>query len=446
MKILHYFLGFPPYRSGGLTKYAVDLMEAQSADGHEIVGLWPGTMRAVSAKVAVKKKKAAGGIENYEIINPLPVPLDEGIKEWECYTRPCDIAVYIRFLKKIQPDVIHIHTLMGLHREFVDAAKQLHVRIVFTTHDYFGLCPKVTLYKNGECCDNDHGCRDCIGCNRSALSIHKIRVMQSPLYRTLKDVPFVKRLRKKHRTEFYTETETVPLPAGTSGEEAAQYKKLRQFYTDILNRIDFIHFNSTVSEQVYRRYLTPRDSRVISITHKNIKKQAVQRVASGKKKTLLFLAPAKPYKGFNVLREALDQLWKDGYRDFQLLVFSPVKAPAPYMVVRENGFEHGELKDIMSSADILLAPSIWYETFGFTVPEALSFGVPVIVSDHVGAKDIIGNSGVIVKSGDSTALKEAVRNMTEQKQSELRENIKSLKIKEWSDFVEEIYGIYGECI
>ena len=29
MKILHYFLGFPPYRSGGLTKYAFDLMTAQ---------------------------------------------------------------------------------------------------------------------------------------------------------------------------------------------------------------------------------------------------------------------------------------------------------------------------------------------------------------------------------------------------------------------------------
>jgi hypothetical protein len=25
MKILHYSLGFPPYRTGGLTKYAVDL-------------------------------------------------------------------------------------------------------------------------------------------------------------------------------------------------------------------------------------------------------------------------------------------------------------------------------------------------------------------------------------------------------------------------------------
>ena len=28
MRVLHYTLGFPPYRSGGLTKYALDLMLA----------------------------------------------------------------------------------------------------------------------------------------------------------------------------------------------------------------------------------------------------------------------------------------------------------------------------------------------------------------------------------------------------------------------------------
>ena len=39
--------------------------------------------------------------------------------------------------------------------------------------------------------------------------------------------------------------------------------------------------------------------------------------------------------------------------------------------------------------DVLIVPSIWKETFGFVVLEALSYGVPVIVSDNVGAKDIV---------------------------------------------------------
>lgn len=34
---------------------------------------------------------------------------------------------------------------MGLHCEFVDAAKELGIKTIFTSHDYFGLCPKVTF-------------------------------------------------------------------------------------------------------------------------------------------------------------------------------------------------------------------------------------------------------------------------------------------------------------
>ena len=36
MKILHYSLGFPPYRSGGLTKFSMDLMREQI---REVFGL-----------------------------------------------------------------------------------------------------------------------------------------------------------------------------------------------------------------------------------------------------------------------------------------------------------------------------------------------------------------------------------------------------------------------
>ena len=52
-------------------------------------------------------------------------------------------------------------------------------------------------------------------------------------------------------------------------------------------------------------------------------------------------------------------------------------------------YSYDELEAIMDETDLLICPSVWYETFGYTVLEALSFGVPVLVSDTVGAKDII---------------------------------------------------------
>lgn len=41
MRILHYTLGLPPFRSGGLTRYASDLMEEQTKH-NEVFHLYPG--------------------------------------------------------------------------------------------------------------------------------------------------------------------------------------------------------------------------------------------------------------------------------------------------------------------------------------------------------------------------------------------------------------------
>lgn len=52
MKILHYSLGLPPYRTGGLTKFATDLMEQQI------------------------REKMKYGIVNYEVVDMKSMLLD----------------------------------------------------------------------------------------------------------------------------------------------------------------------------------------------------------------------------------------------------------------------------------------------------------------------------------------------------------------------------------
>ena len=73
MRILHYSLGFSPYRSGGMTRYVEDLMDIQKKD-HEVGLLWPGQMRILNKKIEIKRRKTKSGIANFEMMNPLPVP------------------------------------------------------------------------------------------------------------------------------------------------------------------------------------------------------------------------------------------------------------------------------------------------------------------------------------------------------------------------------------
>lgn len=445
MKILHYFLGFPPYRSGGLTKYACDLMQAQAQRGDTVMALWPGRMGFLSKKVSIRHRGAEGAVESYELCNPLPVPLDEGILSPAAFMQSCDMTIFTGFLQQLHPDAIHIHTLMGLYREFVLAAKALGIRTVFTSHDYFGLCPKVTMFHSGKPCAGNADCSECPQCNLGALSLTKIRLLQSSAYRTLKDSPLMRTLRKQHRQAFFEDSAEPATPAEAPAATAADYCQLRSYYISILSDIDTIHFNSSVAQQVYSRFLTPKDGRNVSITHKDIADHRSQPATTGEKLRLLYLAPAKPFKGYTIIRQALDQLWNSGKRDFVLKLFGPVHNPAPYMQVLEEPFRYEKLGDLFAEADALLAPSVWYETFGFTVLEALSFGTPVIVSSNLGAKDIIGNGGIIVPPGDPKALAAAISTLTPATLQQLRCAIKSeLSIKTWSTFIDENYSLYCE--
>jgi len=392
MKILHYALGFPPYRTGGLTKYCMDLMLTQKEEGHQVALMWPGQIGFFDKKIKIRQGKQWNDIQSFEVVNPLPVALDEGIVDTEAYMKSVDSKPYEELLKKYAPDVIHIHTLMGLHKEFLDIAKEINIRTIFTSHDYYGLCPKVTLFREGKSCDNDNDCAGCLKCNQFALSLKKIMLMQSPLYRVLKNTAIVKKLRQKHRREFFEEqipNEREVVSSSTTSSN--DYKKLRSYYVNMLRKIDKIHFNSTLSEKVYRRYFEPKSSEVISITHRDIKDHRKIKDYNHEKLRLTYLGPAKPFKGFQFLLEVLDELWKKGVQNFELQIYTSTNENRPYITHQQDGYPYSQLEEIFDNTDLLVAPSVWYETFGFTVLEAMSYGVPVLVSENVGAKDLLNN-------------------------------------------------------
>jgi len=70
------------------------------------------------------------------------------------------------------------------------------------------------------------------------------------------------------------------------------------------------------------------------------------------------------------------------------------------------------LGKVFASSDIYLATGP-YETFGLSVLEALSSGLPVVAADEGGAAEQVENSGagVLFRSGDSTNLVEKVREL-----------------------------------
>ena len=414
MRILHYSLGFPPFRTGGLTKFCMDLMLEQIREGHDVSLLWPGEIRLINKKTIVKnrgfKQVDQYQIGSFEVINPIPVSYDEGISDIALFTKDGDKKAYSDFLDTYRPDVIHLHTFMGLHRSFISSAKEKGIRLVFTTHDFFPICPKVTLFRNGTICSDAFGCESCPMCNSTALSLKKMQILQSPIYRTVKDSSVVKKMRKKHRDEYLgeeTDNHKNEVPIVASKED---YLLLRSYYESMLKMVDVIQYNSTVSKKVYENFFGRLPNQVITITHSDIKDRRKKRSYSDDLIRIRYLGSCSSHKGFFYLKNALDKLYSEK-QNFCLDVHFEYKE-AVYIQSHER-YSYDELEHIFDETDVLVAPSLWYETFGYTILEALSFGVPVITTCNVGAKDIIAeNAGIIVNDLSGEELYETFSGLT----------------------------------
>lgn len=429
MKILHYSLGLPPYRTGGLTKYSVDLMIEQKKQNNDVYLLYPGRIKLINKKDKIIKNKDYKGIKIYELINPLPVPLLNGILDVKTYTCSKDINVYNTLLDEIKPNIIHIHTLMGLPKEFVQSAKKKNIKVVYTSHDYFGLCPKVNFYCNEHICEKMNN-KKCAECCKNALNFKKIFILQSSLYRKMKDSYLMKRIRQKFKNK-----PTMPENhVNNTNEITIDYSKLEEYYSEIFGLIDEFYFNSDVAYQEYKKHIKINKYSIIPITHEKIKDNRVSKNYSDKELNIGYIGPQTNAKGFNTLIKVMDDLEKQNYK-FKLNIFFKCNSEKNY-IIEHDRYNYDTINKVYEEIDILVVPSNWKETFGFGVLESISYGVPVICSKNVGASDIIKNNdaGYVYKTENDLfdVLKEICK--SKEKLIEWNKNIKNIN---WSFDIEK---------
>lgn len=442
MKILHYTLGLPPYRSGGLTKYSHDLMVEQAKQGDEIFLLFPGKMR--NGDVKIKYYSKYKNINVYELINSLPVPLLQGVSKPIEFMKKCNKDIFKNFLNGINVDIVHIHTFMGLYREFLEASKELHIKIVYTSHDYYGLCTKVNFIDyNGEIC-NERNLDKCIKCNFHGYSLSTIKILQSSIYRLLKNKGVISKVKKLiSNIKRLKSNSSLSKDSKTSFEgsiDKIQYKNLLGYYQSMYSYIDGFLFNSTVSKSIYNKYLDTK-GKVIPVTHSGIKDNRRKKCYENKELKLTYLGPYKEYKGFNLLLEVMESLLEEEYEDIVLNAYgdNDIYHNPPKNMKINGKYSHSQLEKIFNETDLLLVPSIWYETFGFVTLEALSYGVPVLITENVGSKDItcnnLVNKGIVISASKNEIRDEIIKVFNN------RDILKRLNNNILND---KFYGLMGE--
>jgi glycosyltransferase involved in cell wall biosynthesis len=83
---------------------------------------------------------------------------------------------------------------------------------------------------------------------------------------------------------------------------------------------------------------------------------------------------------------------------------------------------HNDVDSFLSMIDVLVVPSIAYESFGMVILEAMKHSKPVICSDFGGMKEIVANkvTGLVVPSGNSTSLALGLKKLLENKKLRIR--------------------------
>jgi glycosyltransferase involved in cell wall biosynthesis len=132
--------------------------------------------------------------------------------------------------------------------------------------------------------------------------------------------------------------------------------------------------------------------------------------------TFVFVGRATRLKGFDLLIKAVEQLLGERL-DFKMVVAGNLdeslfwgRRSTRHAIEAHGMIGHEDLVSVLRNAHCLVLPSR-LDSFGLVVPEAMGCGLPVIVSDMVGAKQLVtdGQNGFIVPTESVEALADRMR-------------------------------------
>jgi len=384
MRILHYYLG--PHRRGGLNRYATDLALAQQEAGHDVACLCPAGRIRQPRSPFIKTGKTYRGISVFELYGGIPIPLLEGVADPGMILesdRKLSADAVRDFCEVCKPDLLHIHTWMGFPVELLDELRRRQVKIVYTTHDYFGICPRVNLInRSGTLCDGPDNAA-CTSCNLNA---------PSELYLRWRNIPWLMKFKK-------ILAPLIAVRAGFRHKKSVQeprievnpknYSALGSYYRGLFMRCDKIHFNSRISEKVFQRFFPEITGVVLPISHRGIRDRRKLRQVNAAEIRLCMIGGEASYKGLPLLLKILGELENEKVCNWRLDVWGGSYGKREGRIYYRGCFPAGDEAAILEKTDLLIVPSVWCETFGFIVPEALSMGIPVLCSDTVGAQILV---------------------------------------------------------
>jgi glycosyltransferase involved in cell wall biosynthesis len=264
-------------------------------------------------------------------------------------------------------------------------------------------------------------------------------------------------------------------PLGTLDPADLQKKRvLKQIYGSLLEKPNLagaggLHFTSAQEQKISWRYGTQTRDFVIplGVDIPKIPSSGSSRERLGIPANIpliLFMSRLDPKKGLDLLLPALSWLRTQG-KEFHFVLAGGNPQNPDYVaeiaqqiqdcVLKDcttiTGFVRGEEKyGLLQDADLFVLPS-YYENFGIAVAEALSMGLPVVISDQVHIWPEVVNYGAgwvtPCRLEDLTAqLDTALASAEERQQRGERGRKLAREQYSWPAIAEQVVAAYGQIL
>ena len=376
MKLLFVTSAYPPESRGGTELHVRDMARELVEKGHD-VKVFVREGDAEAEEYALRRERD-GGVEVLRLNNMFR---EASGFQWIWQNDAID-AVFADVLDDFVPDLVHVHHLTCLSTGILDVAKDRGYPLVMTLHDFWMVCPR------GQRIDRDLALCETIDRVTCARCLHALW---------------------PHFNELEPPGPGVVPPALVQWDASVMRR---------LGRCDLLLTPSEFHRDRMLEFPLPAD-RVEALPHGLRHDVLAATKSTGVPvRKIGFVGTVIPTKGVHVLVEAFGTLKGE---DLELHIHG--NAPnfhgdESYMETLKNSaagdgrvrfhgaYDASQLPMILRDLDVLVVPSLWWESFCLTIREGLLAGCVVVASDLGAMHEALAETGdgLLFPPGDVGAL------------------------------------------
>ena len=389
MKIVLPVHHFPPRYSAGAELYTLRLARWLLAHGHDTKVVCVEAIDQGAAGELSAVEDDYQGVRVWRLTyNIIDAPER---KRWN-YNNPLLDAWFAAYFRRTQPDIAHFQAGYLLGVAPLEAAKAAGVPTVLTLHDYWFLCPRITLLRgDGTLCTaipaNPAGCAWCMRQEQRRYQIAdqlSAGIVGKVAHRLLHDDAAIIAERRAQLLPALHIPDAVIAPSQFLASRFAPFVPSE--------RLHVARYGLDLAPFAASRRVT----------------QAALRIG--------YLGQIAPHKGVHVLVDAFRALRTS--RPIELHIYGGLDAQPRYVetIRRQSGgdariqlhdrFANSQVATILAGLDVTVVPSTWYENSPLAIMEAQAAGVPVVTSALGGMAELVrdGVDGLHFRPGNAADL------------------------------------------